>query len=219
MPLINLHSHSYHSDGSLSVFEMASKAQQLGHCCYVLTDHDYALNAHEKGLADLIVSDLAKIPIIVGAEICTPIGECLMFGIDNIRTWIKTFRPLIRKGEWRDNVDEIILDYYGILTCPLIVCHPGQLCDDGELVSKYKNTLQLVAGYERQNCAYEYPQVVEDRLEKWTSRKMKRFYNSDAHWGEMLEVVCNKIEIAITTEEELINAINDPAFTFERYPI
>lgn len=216
MPYINLHSHSYHSDGFNSVFEMAVQAKRLGHCAYVLTDHDYCDHAYRKGRQDLIVSDLAEIPIIVGLEVSVPIGECLMFGKDNIEEWIKYKRTLKGFGDTKRNtIESEILNLFSRKTCPLIVCHPGQFCrDNGYHVSMYRNTLELVIGYEETNHESTYPETVRKNLEEFTGRKMKTFHNSDAHAIEQMSLACNKIEKEITTEDELIEAILDPEFQF-----
>ena len=40
---INLHAHTTASDGENDIVTMAEKAYSLGHCAFVITDHDFYL--------------------------------------------------------------------------------------------------------------------------------------------------------------------------------
>ena len=90
MPLINLHAHTNLSDGTEDVLSMAKKAHELGHCAFVLTDHDYidySFLHGEQVIHVLRKHGLSPSPIIHGSEIKTPWGECLLFGEEALQAY------------------------------------------------------------------------------------------------------------------------------------
>ena len=64
--LFDLHSHSTHSDGSLSPAELMQRAQQAGVDVLAITDHDTV-----SGLAELIADNSAPLKLLPGVELST----------------------------------------------------------------------------------------------------------------------------------------------------
>jgi len=98
MALINLHSHTYFSDGVDSLLDMALEAKKLGHSAYVVTDHEDEIGASFGFQRSVLLSLQDKgeldFPVIIGSEIRTPVEECLLFGSQVIKRYYKNL-PLL----------------------------------------------------------------------------------------------------------------------------
>ncbi len=90
-----LHAHSVHSDGSLTVAEMAREARRLGLEAVALTDHNTL-----SGLAEIAEAERASgVTIIPGMELTTFYGHLLAWGTSAYVEW---------RSLTRTNVDSAI---------------------------------------------------------------------------------------------------------------
>ena len=232
--LVNFHAHTRMSDGCNTMLEMALQAADLGHCSLVVTDHDYFLAWPRNREILATVRQQSPIPIILGSEIVTPIGECLMFGESNLRRWFEKWdgmskmrapSPQFLHTEFADQAQSF---FSGMKRedCPLILCHPFAILDRAESYGKQEDNFglspwnrhwlrklrdhdqiaRLLVGYEGRNARALFPKDRMDWSLKdiWAIDGLKRYYNSDAHTREMLSIVCNEVPHPITNEAELI---------------
>jgi DNA polymerase III alpha subunit len=221
VPYINLHAHTSNSDGYNSMVEMAQRAEALGHCAFVVTDHDYFNSWISNRAMFEIAQQRVSIPIIIGSEIMTPIGECLMFGAANLRQY---FEDLKLSSDMYGNTTfckersaEFFLDRKKE-DCPLILCHPFQmqqcLMAEDRWINAWINRFRkhdyiarLLVGYEGQNqtTVFDKEEMEASFEDFWGIKGLKRFYNSDAHCRDSLAIVCNEIAHPIATEADLID--------------
>lgn len=216
---INLHTHTLASDGDSTIVEMARCASSLGHCALVVTDHDYYLG-YLKSLNILRKArEESPIPIILGSEISTPIGECLMFGKENLNRWFKDYKASYWNERQTSSVHADFVENLGFFEnvtkeeCPLILCHPYTYSEftnrdtSGykQLVAEHPQISKLLVGYEVQNQMTRFnAKKLEKDFKNSGIKKLKRFYNSDAHSTADLRCCFNEVERPITTEEQLI---------------
>jgi hypothetical protein len=216
---------------------MANCAYNLGHCALVITDHDYAKGSYPANHAELRTlketNSLPTIPIIIGAEIKTPLGEYLLFGSRAIRnwnqhysklkatyelfgelsTWIHAFRTYVlnvatlrvhsTEGRRLYKIEELHLSNYA-----LIKCHPTDFSAE-EFGFIPKEWWNLVHGFELQNNLNYYDRSVPDIVA--TLRNLIpggiEMRNSDAHCTDDMEACYNECNIAIKDEHQLIQWI------------
>lgn len=243
MYYINCHAHTRNSDGSDSMRDMAEKAFELGHCALVVTDHDdirnsaYVSNLREYKL--LLKYDPPKIPIIIGSEITTPIGEYLLFGGPTIKRWhdhreflkdlgrkhdlnlfTQAFIHLVLKKRtvvWSRNL--LVTSSYKVSPYALIKCHPDQESDDIRLIPK--EWWELVHGFEIQNGLQDYSILKGNVVEAYREMipNAAELRNSDAHSAESLSQIWNEVPRPIQDEHQLIQwlqKINKKARPSER---
>jgi len=197
---INLHSHSYFSDGKNSPYKMALKAKELGFSALVITDHFYgseysddanSLNTRSYGLLKYACEEAKEIlPVIVGIEAGYCGQEVLVFGqvaINKIFENGKLTKQLL-------NSLRISKTFFAT-----ILCHPG---------SKYSNMIKDVDGYERINSAQDFFSH-DDRIGDLDTHLNGRvgWCNSDAHSADRLSFCWNLVGKDITTEDHLIKYI------------
>lgn len=111
----DLHLHSCHSDGDLSIADLLRLARQHSLDFVALTDHNNVTQLHDAGIDD--VNDLVIIP---GMELSTYYGHALSLGVTKWIDW------RVGQNGWtmQDAADEIHADG-GIL----VAAHPGEVGD------------------------------------------------------------------------------------------
>jgi hypothetical protein len=209
---INYHAHTRYSDGGNTLEEMARKAQELGHCCFVVTDHYYGRPrfscpytvTEESWLREVReakeIEQRLGFPIFVGVEaVFARCEEINVFGFDAIMFLLnandnsyETYKHM------RDNYD-----------CACILNHPS----DGHMFL-HNSGPEIIDGFEYFNHGrsffpgLEVPEHLKDK---------KIFSNSDAHDVAGLETGYNIINQPVTTEKELIASIkNGPSKMFAK---
>lgn len=232
---INLHAHTHNSDGRDSIRGMCEKALELGFCACVITDHDDIRNfAYHKNQAEVNVlkkMNALPLPVILGSEIYTPMGEYLLFGNKAILRWhenrqrftelantydINLFIHMFKTYVLQKNIfnithgktfitESIQTDY------ALIKCHPDQPSD---LVRDIpKEWWDLVHGIEIQNGLHDYNTDKEDKIKDMIKAYQEvipgcgLFRNSDAHTAGQLEECWNEVPKKIENGEQLISYI------------
>jgi len=192
---INIHAHSFFSDGQNSPYIMAKTAQSLGFSALVLTDHYYngdfpnvAMSLDKMGSYGRAIEEAEMVlPVIRGMEAPFFGEEVLVFGETAIT-------EIMEKGGIKDynHLKEIRENH----RCAIVLCHPN---------SHYEDFIALLDGYERYNSGQdEFSARMED-LEPLVG--LQAWYNSDAHGAVMLSLCYNLTEDEITTEEQLIEYI------------
>lgn len=229
---IDCHVHSHHSDGLGDITQLAEKAMALGHCALVITDHDCSTTAAYRCAQAEIKTlrahgKLPAIPIILGAEIHTPAGECLLFGGPAIRkwyffqdhlkyvmdhfsvnAWVRLFQDYVLLGHsytlayGRTFVTKSIPHLYG-----LVLCHPRE--DSYFYRTIPKTFWEMCHGFEIQNGRKNYLETTPDVVETLRdlmpgSCEMK---NSDAHAIADSRDVCNEVPFEIKEENQLVKWI------------
>lgn len=234
---INLHAHTRNSDGADSIQEMAQEAKRLGHCALVITDHDYVTGSYKSNLTELKMLEENKIdlgiPVIIGSEIMTPMGEYLLFGARAIDNW-NEYKPKIKViydmfGDlhlWAKMFKECVISNINVDTCyqgsrklsktshitpvnyALIKCHPGDFSAK-EFLFMPRLWWDCVHGFEVVNWINDYiensPEIVEI-LRKMVPGGLE-LKNSDAHSVDSLYHVCNVVPLEIKDEHQLIQWI------------
>lgn len=221
---IDLHTHSKFSDGSNSILEMALRSRKLGFPAYVITDHDSVGAYYESRVEAKWVSQILQYPIIVGCEISTYFGHCLLFGKRAIESWYKDIKYYqgisdaeiwcrefearvtrrwsgdIIRGEW-------VAKKYKDNPYALILNHPNS----GNVGKEFT---KLLSGFEIENSGdnweEKYPKVVSGLREgfKEIGRTPVELKNSDAHGLDTLGISFNETIYRITNEQKLIAWLN-----------
>jgi predicted metal-dependent phosphoesterase TrpH len=103
--MVDLHMHTTHSDGSLTVAELLKRAQEKGLSIISITDHN-TVDAY-KDLEKKSVRDLFHGRIINGIEITAQVNGCLMeilgFGID-LKQMAKCVKGYMQSCDFQDFV-------------------------------------------------------------------------------------------------------------------
>jgi len=231
---INLHAHTRNSDGADSIQEMAQEAKRLGHCALVITDHDYITGSYKSNLTELKTLEENKInlgiPVIIGSEIMTPMGEYLLFGARAITNW-NEYKPKLRAiydmfGDlslWARMFKEYVLSNINIknsykgsrklsktshftpVNYALIKCHPHDFSAN-EFLFMPQLWWECIHGFEIVNRINDYIILHPDSVE--ALRKVipggVELKNSDAHSADDLYRVYNEIPLEIKDEHQLI---------------
>ena len=146
---INIHAHSFFSDGSNSPIEMARKAKDLGFTCLVLTDHYYGgkypeceltfekLKSYNKALREA----RKVLPVIRGLEVAYGGEEFLLFGSTAIK-WLLSTHGLNTKADIVKMKEEH--------NCAIVLCHPQD---------NYHDFVEVLDGYERHNSGQDWSKI------------------------------------------------------------
>ncbi len=191
---INIHAHSFFSDGSNSPIEMARECKRLGFTALVLTDHYYGGRHPEmeitfeklQGYNRALREARTILPTIRGLEVAFGGEEFLLFGSSAIK-WLLSTHGL--------NTKEDVLKMKKEHNCAIVLCHPQ---------NAHKEFIEILDGYEAHNSGQNW--FKNDR-EKGELVNLQAWYNSDAHCVDGLKVGYNIINKKITTEDELIKYI------------
>ena len=173
---IDFHCHTIASDGGYTIPELAKAAKTAGLGALVITDHCYSKgsffsNKHILYTFKNMGIEL-PVPVIVGAEVCTPFCEFLLFGAKAVSNWyyvrdsLKEVNNLLGASSyWKMFKDHVVfggswssggIDDFGeklkdkVVGCELpyamIMCHPGKTA---EAYSKMPDEMfALLHGYE-----------------------------------------------------------------------
>lgn len=108
---IELHSHTVHSDGSMTPLELHENAEKFGYSGLFITDHN-TMSAHEE-----IEENKGKlaIPIMKGIEWTTFFGHMLILGCREAGDWTRSKI---------DNIDEMIERIKGRENAAIGIAHP-----------------------------------------------------------------------------------------------
>jgi predicted metal-dependent phosphoesterase TrpH len=188
---INLHAHTFFSDGYNSPLMMAMSSLKLGFSALVVTDHfrngqPYS-NYNFSLLKDACNEARDLIPVIIGMEILVEKHEMLLFGGEAIKQVLRiNQRPL--KYEDLEKMKKRSF-------CAAILCHPGNYTD---------RHAGIVDGYEKINSGRDW--FKNDRpLGKLAG--LTSWCNSDAHAHNNLQNCWNIVDTKIENESELIRYI------------
>lgn len=226
---IDIHSHSKHSDGVSTVLEMALKCRDLGYSACVITDHDRPHSYYESRVEAKWVSRMIQYPIIVGCEVSTRYGHCLLFGkkaieawyrekealnrIDNIDDWCEHFKENVTKSWIGDIIEgQWIPRRSKDLNYAMILNHPRGT--DAFFENMRDSFFRMLSGFEVVNGTEDYRETKPEMVEvirkrfKEVGKQAKEFKNSDSHSVGELGRASNKIAKRITNEENLILWIN-----------
>ena len=222
---INLHAHSIYSDGDSTLSELVNMAESLGHTALVVTDHDWYLDSFEKGHNKIESLKDAPIPIILGQEISTPFGDCLLFGekallaynglhismnkINYSMYYFYKYGVVAKHSDWlqQERYLKLFTERMKDENYALVLCHPFQYEIDSEnmkdrvLSSHEKEFFQLIHGVEVQNnkdC------INIEWLFQHMKHGVKKLKNSDAHCLKDMSTCCNETEFPIKNENDLI---------------
>lgn len=189
---INIHAHSFFSDGQNSPYIMAKTAQSLGFSALVLTDHYYngsypevsMVKSKEGAYKRALKEAEMVLPVIRGTEATFGGEEILVFGQSAIK------EIMDKDGiQTDDHLKEIRKNH----ECAIVLCHPGNY---------YEGFTDLFDGYERYNSGSDEFATRPEALD--ILKDKQAWYNSDAHGAVMLPICYNLTEDEITTEEQLI---------------
>ncbi len=195
---INLHAHTFFSDGKNSPYVMAILAERLGFSALVIADHYYSSHNHDslslnpakfKLLKRAVVEAKELLPVIVGIELA---AKCLQ---EEILCFGSAFIQEIMSHEEELTIEKLVAwkrTHYG--AC--ILCHPGN-------PENHNKLLPLIDGFERYNSGQDWFSGrafgVLETLPHWS--------NSDAHEAGSLRRGWNGLDSKITTEVDLIKYI------------
>lgn len=190
---INIHAHTFFSDGRNSPLVMAKKAKELGFTALVLTDHYYGGRHPECELTfeklklynKAIIEAREVLPVIRGLEVAFGGEEFLLFGGSAIK-WLLATNGLNTK----DDLVKMKKEHH----CAMVLCHPQ---------NSYHNFLDCLDGYERYNGGQDWFK----RREVGELSKLTGWCNSDAHSVDSLEAGYNLVNKKIVNEGDLINYI------------
>jgi predicted metal-dependent phosphoesterase TrpH len=203
--LINLHSHSFFSDGVNSPYVMAVEAKRLGFSALVITDHFYgqespfSINTELfRKLKGACLEAKKILPVILGLEIPFMGQEVLVFGGAAIKEIITQGKPSM----------EEMLRLKAETGCAVILCHPGGY--------DFRLSLPVLDGYERFNSGIDY---FQNNKSFYGIENLPAWCNSDAHRVEDLQVGYNQIGKKIQNEGDLIRYIkkgHQPTFVLKK---
>ena len=188
---INIHAHSYFSDGANSPYHMALKAKELGFTALVITDHYYGPGYEEymhvnklKFLRKACVEAKEVLPVIIGLEIPIEGNEVLIFGGEVIKRILENGLPTLSE----------LYDYKADTNCAIILCHPAE---------EYTSLINVIDGYEHFNGGNNW---FTNREPKGLEGKQV-WCNSDAHMTKYLDNGYNIVDTKIQYEADLIKYI------------
>jgi len=195
---INLHAHTFFSDGANSPYTMALEAKRLGLCCLILTDHFYPKNSSTcfsmgpdryrlRNRASFEAREI--LPIINGLELAFGNEEMLVFGGEMIQKIYqhcsvnKAELTISHLEKWKRRYESAF-----------ILCHPHS-------PSNWDVLRGILDGYERYNSGWDmFPSGADFSFLK----SLPSWCNSDAHECETLCRAYNLIDTEIKTEYDLI---------------
>ena len=196
---INLHSHTFFSDGKNSPYRMALTAKELGFTALVITDHFYtgstsewcSINTEKMKLLKMAAEEAKEIiPVIIGIELAIEGEEVLVFGsamVNRIMT--------VEESGFKVTV-EALRDWKKYVEAAFILCHPGN-------EENWQKLLPILDGFEHCNKGFDwFPSRDFGCLEGLT-----RWCNSDAHEYDELSRGFNLVDSKITVESDLIRYI------------
>ncbi len=191
---INIHAHTFFSDGSNSPIEMAREAKRLGFTALVVTDHYYGgrhpeleityekLKSYNKALREA----RTILPVIRGLEVAFGGEEFLLFGSTAIK-WLLSTHGLTTKAD----VLKMKRDHH----CAIILCHPQD---------SHKDWVEVLDGYEAHNSGQDW---FSKGRELGCLKGLQAWHNSDAHHKDWLKEGYNIVDTKIETEDALIKYI------------
>lgn len=232
--LLDFHAHTLNSDGGNSMLEMARQAERLGLGALIITNHDHPRpdafasdRAERRTLAEV---EQLTLPIIIGAEIWTPYGECLLFGEEAIDNWylfkdrLKRLRQDFNDTLWVETFNRYVLQetsysmwcghtlatYGEPLPYAMILCHPRmKAC---YLEATPPEFFKLLHGFEIQNNHEEYDQINPETVDFLRRRVGGReLRDSDAHGIGTLGYCRNEVDIQVATESDIIGWLRGSA--------
>ena len=191
---INIHAHTFFSDGRNSPIEMARECKRLGFSALVLTDHYYGGAHPEKEINNTIMHLYKKaideartiLPVIRGMEVAFMGEEFLLFGSTAIK-WLLDTHSL----KTVDDLKKMKDNHH----CAIVLCHP---------MNRHDEFAHLLDGYERHNSGQDW---FHDDRPLGTLKGLQAWHNSDAHMFEGLKNGYNIIDSKITEEKDLIKYI------------
>lgn len=197
---INIHAHTYFSDGSNSPYTMAVEAKRLGFCALVVTDHYYPTAPKEWCSADAEKQRLIRracreakeiLPVIVGIELNFGGEEMLVFGSAMIQA-------IVRHCDQGGKLSvELLKKWKAEFDCAFILCHPTKS-------RNWEALRPLLDGYEQYNSGQD---MFGDGRDPASLTGLPRWCNSDAHCKEALSIANNLVDTRIKTETDLIRYI------------
>lgn len=196
---INLHAHTFFSDGSNSPLGMAMRAKELNFTALVITDHYYPSRpsewcsaGHERHKLIRRGCQEAKdiMPVIVGMELAFGEEEMLVFGTAIINA------IHIHCARGNKLTVELLAKWKRRFDCAFILCHPNDR-------DNWEPLLPLLDGYERYNAGGD---MFESR-ELGVLSDLPGWCNSDAHVSHALTMGWNVVDTKIETEADLIRYI------------
>lgn len=144
--MIDLHTHTFHSDGSLIPSELVRRAEEAGYSAIALTDHVDASNAKDVVLRAVeaceTLSSHVRLRIIAGAEI-THVPPPLIGGlVEKIREW--GAKLVLVHGETVVEPVAKGTNLAGLESGIDILAHPGLISEEeAELAAKRGVYLEL----------------------------------------------------------------------------
>ena len=197
---INLHAHTFFSDGANSPLAMAMEANNLGHSALVITDHYYygtsdrwtSLNEDRYNLLRVACKEAKNIiPVIIGVELAFGGEEMLTFGSAMIQ------KIMAHDSIGKDLTVDLILEWKKEYDSVFILCHPGN-------PENWARLTPILDGYEEYNSGQNW---FGDDRDRGALEGLVRWCNSDAHSASGLQRAWNFVDAKIENESELIRYI------------
>ena len=196
---INLHAHTFFSDGSNSPYRMALIAKELGFTALVLTDHFCtdtnawcSINFEKMKLLKRAAEEAKEIiPVIIGIELAIAGEEVLVFGsamVNNI---------LNAEDNGNDLSVNLLRGWKSKFESAFILCHPGR-------EENWKKLMPILDGFEEYNGGVN---CFDSNRDFGCLSGLPRWCNSDAHTDFLLEKGYNIVDSKITVESDLIRYI------------
>ena len=225
MEYVELHSHTDHSDGCNSIWEMANEAKEKGITTLCITDHlGYRMpgESYFRCQAELYTLEKMgkKLPVnvIIGAEVATSIGDVLFFGEDVIHNWIlemHRFRGMYKElgfnAYWEAVlhciIDKHVEEYAAIWAHPNLIPARRASTIGANIIPK------IIHGFEIMNRGHA---TDKDTVTALIELGLKPFRGGDAHHKDNLGTEnISTANIAPKNEQELIKWIRGYALVME----
>ena len=190
---INIHSHTFFSDGNNSPLAMALEAKELDFTALVITDHynlKRRLSRNDRVYQRAIMEAQEILPVIVGFEVGTTDGEVLLFGGEAIK----------RLNEVP--IGTTVMDAQGLFTHIKETLYAAVLPHPGTNITPF---LPYVQGYEVINGGHLW--YKQEHHSKLLGRQ--EWANSDAHRKFDLVTAWTYTQCKITTEAQLVKYIRN----------
>jgi predicted metal-dependent phosphoesterase TrpH len=204
---INIHAHTFFSDGVNSPLGMALEANRLGFTALVITDHYYgetdewcSVNVQKMRILRRACDEAKKImPVIIGIELSFGGEEILTFGSAMIQDIMR------HRDTGNELTMELLLKWKRRHDSAFVLCHPGK-------VENWVFLRPLLDGYEEYNSGssmfrLELENGIVNEREHGALTGLPGWCNSDAHQAAGLERAYNLVDSKIENETDLIRYI------------
>lgn len=203
---LNIHAHTFFSDGRNSPLKMALSAKELGFTALVVTDHYYPHHSREgcstntkrfRLMKKATIEASEVLPVITGIELAFGGEEMLVFGKDFIATILR------HCDQGNELTVELLAKWKKRKPSACMLSHPIH-------PNNWENLMPLLDGYERWNSATDmFPDKFRHTRPLHYLSHLPGWCNSDAHNHTSLSKAYNLTDVKIEDEESLIKYIRE----------